>query len=386
MDQGGGGGMLQGAQLRLSNGPKSELEPVPAPEPGRKTEPKPQRGPEPEPEHEPEDEHEPTDFLKMRVRVRFAGNLWQQGIVSKYSAERGMHCVEYDDGESQWHKITLGPGSRGGGNRVGSLDSTLAFEEAGRHHAPMLSSTAAMDTGAADGRPVQARVSPQQFKMSKATSVLVSLAGGHSHRVQRGELVNIIGSKHVGEGGKAFLKISNASGRVGFVEARCIRSYMGMGPLIQAAKASHGGSGSMTKADVCDHLDKPRFRDSINSINIDAVVNCPTGEQRTPLAVAVMYNNGEFARILTQCGADPDVRMPDGETALTLAIQAIESESHFDGTEIVRMLLSRGATPLVPGHVLYQEMNITMKYWMDTAPEAADDSDDSDANEMMEGL
>eukprot|EP00937_MAST-01D_sp_MAST-1D-sp2_P001925 g1925.t1 len=109
------------------------------------------------------------------------------------------------------------------------------------------------------------------------------------------------------------------------------------------------------------------------------------GTERTPLAIAVEYNHCDFARellCLEPRAADVNLVLPDGETALTLAAK----NTQYDGTEMVRVLLARGADPTCLESLLHvgeedggggddagesaqHHLNRTMRYWVARARE-----------------
>ena len=95
------------------------------------------------------------------------------------------------------------------------------------------------------------------------------------------------------------------------------------------------------------------------------------GKERTPLSVAVMHNQVAFARVLLSLeprAADPNLVLPDGETALTLAVK----HEHHDCTEMVRVLLARGADPAQLDPLVDDaRLNYTMRYWKKRAHERA---------------
>ena len=114
---------------------------------------------------------------------------------------------------------------------------------------------------------------------------------------------------------------------------------------------------------------KQQVRDFVNTRGVDpnAMYTNKKGEQRTPLAFAVEFNNDAFARHLLELepeAADPNLRMPPteecpaGDTPLTLAVK----NEQFDGTEMVRVLLARGADQAQLAEV-EPLLNKTMQYW-----------------------
>ena len=121
---------------------------------------------------------------------------------------------------------------------------------------------------------------------------------------------------------------------------------------------------------------KDQVRDFVNTRGIDpnALYANKQGAQRTPLAYAVEFNNDAFARFLLELepvAADPNLRMPPtpdcpgGDTALTLAAK----NEQYDGTEMVRILLARGADQAQLAEVPEDCMNRTMRYWRTRACE-----------------
>uniref|UniRef100_A0A6T7VQM6 AAA+ ATPase domain-containing protein n=1 Tax=Cryptomonas curvata TaxID=233186 RepID=A0A6T7VQM6_9CRYP len=85
---------------------------------------------------------------------------------------------------------------------------------------------------------------------------------------------------------------------------------------------------------------------------------------RTPLAYAVNENDYRVVRDLIDLRADVNLVMPGGHTALKTAIL----NPNHDGTEMARLLLSKGA-----GHegvrdvVGPSNVNVTVQYWLDQA-------------------
>ena len=84
-------------------------------------------------------------------------------------------------------------------------------------------------------------------------------------------------------------------------------------------------------------------------------------EGRTPLAYAVYQNNETVVQNLVLCKADLAVVMGHSTTALTLAV----TNAKFDGSSMVRLLLSMGADPaeIDKAGIVEKELNITMQYW-----------------------
>ena len=94
-----------------------------------------------------------------------------------------------------------------------------------------------------------------------------------------------------------------------------------------------------------------------------ADINCLNSRtNRTPLAYAVNENNYRAVRDLIDLGADPNVVMPGGHTALKIAIL----NPNYDGTEMARLLLSKGANHEgVKEEVGPANINVTVQYWLD---------------------
>jgi hypothetical protein len=110
---------------------------------------------------------------------------------------------------------------------------------------------------------------------------------------------------------------------------------------------------------------KPRS-DLAKLIQRGADVNslCPR-TNRTPLAYAVNENNHRTVIDLIDLGADVNLEMPDGHTALRMAIL---NPTH-DGTEMARLLLSKGANHAgVREAVGPAKISVTVQYWLDQVP------------------
>ena len=102
---------------------------------------------------------------------------------------------------------------------------------------------------------------------------------------------------------------------------------------------------------------------------VNAVCFRDKEEGRTPLAYAVAKNFERVANDLIDLGAQVDAEMGN-ETALTLAV----TNKIRDGTSMVRLLLSRGASPsFIRRHAdanVEAQLNHTMKYWLERAEAA----------------
>jgi len=92
---------------------------------------------------------------------------------------------------------------------------------------------------------------------------------------------------------------------------------------------------------------------------------------RTPLAYAVALNDTASVRELIAMDADVNATM-ERETALTIAIKSPKGE---DSTEVVRLLLSKGADPAQMttagidenGEAYREQLNETMRHWLAVA-------------------
>ncbi len=94
-----------------------------------------------------------------------------------------------------------------------------------------------------------------------------------------------------------------------------------------------------------------------------ADVNCLCPRtSRTPLAYAVHENDYRLVRDLIHLRADVNLVMPGGHTALKMAIL----NPNHDGTEMARLLLSKGASHEgVRDEVGPSNVNVTVQYWLD---------------------
>jgi hypothetical protein len=97
-------------------------------------------------------------------------------------------------------------------------------------------------------------------------------------------------------------------------------------------------------------------------------------EGRTPLAYAAKMNYRAMADHLLDLGASLNQRMEDSVTALSLAA----TNDRWDGTEMVRLLLSKRADPSVLEMVGVdvKQLNVTMQYWLGvsgTSPPISDE-------------
>jgi ankyrin repeat protein len=97
-------------------------------------------------------------------------------------------------------------------------------------------------------------------------------------------------------------------------------------------------------------------------------------EGRTPLAYAAKMNLCAMADHLLDLGASVNQRMKDNVTALSLAA----TNSRWDGTEMVQLLLSKRADPsvLATAGVDVKTLNVTMQYWLGISEASPPISDD----------
>ena len=86
--------------------------------------------------------------------------------------------------------------------------------------------------------------------------------------------------------------------------------------------------------------------------------HCKAG--RSALCYAVQQNDADMVNSLVGLNADVNMRMDDGETALSLAIK----NKKYDGTDMTRLLLSKGADV---SSMEGLKLNVTMEYWMEQA-------------------
>lgn len=138
---------------------------------------------------------------------------------------------------------------------------------------------------------------------------------------------------------------------------------------------------------VCGKATKKDLRDIISAV--DAVLTADIGsdgeiipsdlvnrpsfhhnidEGRTPLSYAVAMNKKQRVHDLIDLGADvskPMASQTKMETALTIAA----TNTKRDGTEMVRILLSKGANPteLSDAGVDEKALGVGMRYWLDKA-------------------
>jgi len=104
---------------------------------------------------------------------------------------------------------------------------------------------------------------------------------------------------------------------------------------------------------------------------------------RTPLAYAVALNLYSTASELIEMGADVNLKMGIA-TALTLAVR----NTKLDGTEMVRLLLSKGADPgqLAAAGIdesseeFEEQLNVTMRHWLAVARQVGTQSDKTKAH------
>ena len=103
-------------------------------------------------------------------------------------------------------------------------------------------------------------------------------------------------------------------------------------------------------------------------VNLLCHRDVPAG--RTPLAYAVALNDMHTCRELLAMGADVNAKM-ENDTALTIAIK----NKKRDLTEMVRLLLSKGADPTAlaaagideDGDEYHEQLNETMRHWIGVA-------------------
>eukprot|EP00960_Hanusia_phi_P024208 713382-Hanusia_phi.AAC.3 len=81
---------------------------------------------------------------------------------------------------------------------------------------------------------------------------------------------------------------------------------------------------------------------------------------RSALCYAVQQNDATMVSNLLALDADVNMKMDDGETALSLAIK----NKKYDGTDMTRLLLSKGADVVSMEGL---KLNVTMEYWMEQA-------------------
>jgi len=114
------------------------------------------------------------------------------------------------------------------------------------------------------------------------------------------------------------------------------------------------------KSDIKAVLDEAAGKRYPNLINVLYFQHQDDG--RTPLAYAVANNNEKAVRNLVELKVDLSVVMGVSTTALTLAV----TNTKFDGTNMVRMLLSMGADPaeIDKAGIIVKDLNITMQYWL----------------------
>ena len=100
-------------------------------------------------------------------------------------------------------------------------------------------------------------------------------------------------------------------------------------------------------------------------VNQGANVNCICTRHekagRTPLFYAVSLDAKHVVQTLVDLDANMQQVMSDGETPLSMAVK---NES-YDGTDMVRLLLSLGTDPEALQEDL--DLNLTMQYWVQQA-------------------
>ena len=125
--------------------------------------------------------------------------------------------------------------------------------------------------------------------------------------------------------------------------------------------------------ELADHIVQYRLQRShvTDALAVEVSLDdfIPTGQGlRSLLSFAVAFDNIPAARLLIEMGADVNLLMPDGKTALWVAIL----NDRFDGSEMVRVLLEEGANPsfLFQNELpLSKGRSISMRYWLRRALE-----------------
>ena len=120
---------------------------------------------------------------------------------------------------------------------------------------------------------------------------------------------------------------------------------------------------------ICDEARQHGFPNLINGLCRRDV---PGG--RTPLSYAVKCNLQSVAEDLIDLGADPNQLMDGSVSALSLAA----TNDRWDGTEMLRLLLSKRADPSVlrQAGISIDSLNITMQYWLKICMKSPPISDD----------
>jgi SpoVK/Ycf46/Vps4 family AAA+-type ATPase len=110
--------------------------------------------------------------------------------------------------------------------------------------------------------------------------------------------------------------------------------------------------------EICQEAGRQGFRHLVNE-----PCKRDVEEGRTALAYAVQMNLHRMTSDLIELGASVHQRMGANTTALTLAA----TNKSRDGTEMVRLLLSKRADPseLRQAGIDTEKLNITMQYWLD---------------------
>jgi hypothetical protein len=110
-------------------------------------------------------------------------------------------------------------------------------------------------------------------------------------------------------------------------------------------------------AEICEEAGRLGFRNLVNEL---CKRDVPEG--RTALAYAVQMNLDRVTRDLIELGASVHQQMGTNATALTLAA----TNEKRDGTEMVRLLLSKRADPseLEQAGIDIKKLNIAMQYWL----------------------
>ena len=132
------------------------------------------------------------------------------------------------------------------------------------------------------------------------------------------------------------------------------------------------------KKDVVDILTEAREQGINNKDLLNGLFKRDVPEGRTPLAYAANMNLCAMADHLLDLGASVNQRMDDNITALSLAA----TNDRWDGTEMVRLLLSKRADPsvLATAGVDVKQLNITMQYWLDLSQKSPPISDEDVAH------
>jgi len=123
---------------------------------------------------------------------------------------------------------------------------------------------------------------------------------------------------------------------------------------------------------ICDEARERGFPDLINGL---CRRDMPGG--RTPLSYAVKMNLLHVAEDLIDLGANPNQLMMDDTTPVSALVLAATNDK-WDGTEMLRLLLSKRADPSVlhRAGISIDSLNITMQYWLEICMNSSPISDD----------